>query len=98
MTRNEPPETDPRRIRLWALARALNAHGYAVEMAETEPLLVVPSAAGAMVRIACHPRAACAGELWFACADGAPFAPADSAHLQDALVAVKGQLASHANG
>ncbi|GAA2135351.1 hypothetical protein GCM10009727_29660 [Actinomadura napierensis] len=35
--------TEARRLRVWALAQALKAHGYAVEMAESEPLLAVPA-------------------------------------------------------
>ena len=38
--------TEARRLRVWALAQALKAHGYAVEIAESLPLLAVPAACG----------------------------------------------------
>ncbi|MDL4820918.1 hypothetical protein F8568_045690 [Actinomadura sp. LD22] len=90
--------TEARRLRVWALAQALKSHGYAVEVAESEPLLAVPAASGPPVVLRCDRRSVCGGELWFAFAGGAPVAPADDAHLQDVVVAVKGKLAAQADG
>jgi hypothetical protein len=90
--------TEARRLRVWALAQALKSHGYAVEMAESEPLLAVPAACGSPVLLRCDRRAVCGGELWFSFPGGAAVAPADDAHLHDVVVAVKGKLAAQADG
>lgn len=87
-------DTDARRVRVWALTQALRAHGYDVEVAESEPLLVVPVPAGSPVQVRCEYRAECGGEPWFRFADGAAIAPAGGHHLQDAVVAIKGEVAS----
>lgn len=90
--------TEARRLRVWALAQALKSHGYAVEVAESDPLLAVPAAGGSPVLVRCDQRAVCDGELWFAFAGGGAIAPADDGHLPDAVVAVKGKLAAQADG
>ncbi|GGU00893.1 hypothetical protein [Actinomadura citrea] len=90
--------TEARRLRVWALAKALRSHGYAVEIAESLPLLAVPAACGPPVGVRCDLRAICGGELWFVFAGGGAIAPADDAHIPDAVVAVKGQLAAQADG
>ncbi|WP_243726032.1 hypothetical protein [Actinomadura rubrisoli] len=95
----EPSEvTEASRLRVWALAQALKSHGYAAQMAESEPLLAVPAASGSPLLLRCDRRTVCGGQLWFTFAGGAPIAPADDAHLQDAVVAVKGKLAAQADG
>ncbi|WP_433228702.1 hypothetical protein [Actinomadura formosensis] len=95
----EPTEVaEARRLRVWALAQALKSHGYAVEVAESDPLLAVPAAFGSPVLVRCDPRAICGGELWFAFPGGGAIAPADDAHLHDVVVAVKGKLAAQADG
>jgi hypothetical protein len=91
-----PLETDPRRVRVWALTQVLKAHGYAVEVAESEPLLVVPAAFGPPVQVHCHPRWDCDGELWFSFVGGEAIVQADDEHLPDAVVVVKGKLAAQA--
>lgn len=90
--------TEVRRLRVWALAQALKSHGYAVEVAESDPLLAVPVAFGSPVVVRCDRRAVCGGELCFAFSGGGAIAPADDAHLYDVVVAVKGKLAAQADG
>lgn len=90
--------TEARRVRIWALAQTLNSHGYAVEMAESDPLLSVPAAFGSPVVVRCDQRAVCGGELWFAFPGGGAIAPADDAHMADVVVAVKGRLATQTGG
>ncbi|WP_141582407.1 hypothetical protein [Actinomadura sp. WMMA1423] len=90
--------TEARRLRVWALAQALKSHGYAVEVAESLPLLAVPAAFGEPVAVRCDQRAVCGGELWFVFGGGGAIAPADDAHLADVVVAVKGKLAAQADG
>lgn len=90
--------TEARRLWIWALAQALRSHGYAVEVAESGPLLAVPAAFGSPVVVRCDQRAVCGGELWFAFSGGGAIAPADDAHLPDVVVAVKGKLAAQADG
>lgn len=90
--------TEARRLRVWALAQALRSHGYAVEVAESDPLLSVPSAFGPPVVVRCDQRAICGGELWFAFSGGGAIAAADDAHIPDVVVAVKGRLAAQADG
>jgi hypothetical protein len=87
-----PGETDERRARIWALAMKLKGHGYDPEMDESEPLLTVPSNFDPPVTLRCDARAADSGTLWFYFAPGEPIAPADDAHLVDAIVAVKGRV------
>ncbi|SEG92201.1 hypothetical protein SAMN04489712_13255 [Thermomonospora echinospora] len=88
-----PRETDTRRAQVWALAQVLKAHGYGVEVAESEPLLVVAVSSGSPVQVRCDYRQDCGGEPWFFLTGGGPLAAADGDHLQDAVVAVKGALA-----
>ena len=85
-----PRERDLQRVRLWALAQALRAHGFAAELAESDPLLVVSGGPGVLVQVRCQVRDDCGGELWFRSANGVMIAPADDAHLHEAVVAVKG--------
>lgn len=63
--------TEARRLRIWALAQALKSHGYAVEVAESGPLLAVPAAFGSPVVVRCdhrpmgsHPRPAWSPGCW----------------------------------
>jgi hypothetical protein len=49
---------EARRLHVWALAQALKSHGYAVTMAESEPLVMVLAAFGPLVRVRCDHRAA----------------------------------------
>jgi hypothetical protein len=88
-----PRETDPRRAQIWALAQTLKAHGYQAEVAESEPLMVIPAASGSPVQVRCEYRDDCGGEPWFRFVGGAAIAPAGGHHLQDAVVAIKGALA-----
>ncbi|TYB49188.1 hypothetical protein [Actinomadura chibensis] len=90
--------TEARRLRVWALAQALKSHGYAVEVAESDPLLAVPASSGSPVMVRCDQRMACGGELWFAFPGGGAIAPAADEHLPDVVVAVKGKLAAQADG
>ena len=83
-------EVESSRIRVWALAQALRAHGFVVEVAESEPLLVLVGESGALARVRCEVRDDCGGELWFRSANGVMLAPADDAHLHEAVVVVKG--------
>lgn len=48
--------TEARRLWIWALAQALRSHGYAVEVAESGPLLAVPAAFGSPVVVRCDHR------------------------------------------
>ncbi|MGI5206436.1 hypothetical protein ACQEU6_33295 [Spirillospora sp. CA-108201] len=98
MTTEASEVTEARRLRVWALAQALKAHGYAVEIADSLPLLTVPAACGPPVGVRCERRAICGGELWFLFTGGGAIAPAGDAHIPDAVVAVKGQLAAQADG
>lgn len=90
--------TEARRLRVWALAQALRSHGYAVEVAESDPLLAVPAAFGSPVVVRCDQRAICGGELWFVFSGGGAIAAADDAHIADVVVAVKGRLAAQTDG
>ncbi|MFB4306748.1 hypothetical protein [Actinomadura sp. GTD37] len=98
MTTETSEITEARRLRVWALAQALKSHGYAVEVAESDPLLSVPAAFGSPVVVRCDQRAVCGGELWFAFPGGGAIAAADDAHMADVVVAVKGKLAAQADG
>ncbi|ACZ00424.1 hypothetical protein [Thermomonospora curvata] len=91
---DDPRDTDARRVRVWALTQALKAHGYEVEVAESEPLLVIPVPSGSPVQVRCDYREDCGGEPWFRFAGGAAIAPAGGEHLQDAVVAIKGAVAA----
>ncbi|TDD73888.1 hypothetical protein E1293_30370 [Actinomadura darangshiensis] len=90
--------TEARRLRIWALAQSLKSHGYAVEVAESDPLLAVPVAFGSPVVVRCDRRVICGGELWFTFSGGGAVAPADDAHLADVVVAVKGKISSQSDG
>ncbi|MEU8796158.1 hypothetical protein [Spirillospora sp. NPDC048819] len=90
--------TEACRLRVWALAQALKSYGYAVEVAESDPLLAVPAASGSPVLVRCDRRAVCGGELWFAFPGGGAIAPAADAHIPDVVVAVKGKLVAQADG
>ncbi|MEV0667146.1 hypothetical protein ACIBI3_38620 [Actinomadura luteofluorescens] len=59
---------EERRLRVWALAQALKAHGYAVEIAESLPLLTVP--AGSPRKPMGRHASACA-VTWYGRATGA---------------------------
>jgi len=93
MAVSEPFDTDPQRVRVWALAQVLKAHGFVVQVSESEPLLEVTAASETPIVIRCAPRQACGSEMWFSFADGEAFAPADDEHIHDAVVAVKGRYA-----
>lgn len=93
MAFDAPHETEPRRVRIWALTQGLTSHGYVVVVAESEPLLVVSAPGGPTVQVRCDHRAVCGGELWFYLSGGAPIAPADDAHMNDSVVAINGKLA-----
>jgi hypothetical protein len=91
VTMDAPREPDARRMRVWALAQALKAHGYHAEVAESEPVVVVMASSGSPVVIRCQSRDGCGDELWFRVAGrGAWLAVADDMHLQNAVVAIKG--------
>ncbi|MGW5410835.1 hypothetical protein [Actinomadura geliboluensis] len=98
MTTETSEITEARRLRVWALAQALKSHGYAAEVAESDPVLSVPAAFGSPVVVRCDQRAVCGGELWFAFPGGAAIAAADDAHMADVVVAIKGKLAAQADG
>jgi hypothetical protein len=89
---------ETRRLRVWTLAQTLKSHGYAVEVAESEPLLAIPAAFSSPVLVRCDLRAICGGEPWFWFSDGGAIAPADDAHLHEVVVAVKGKLVGRAGG
>ncbi|GAA4223793.1 hypothetical protein GCM10022254_01790 [Actinomadura meridiana] len=98
MAANISQTAEAQRLRLWALTQALKSHGYAVEVAESDPLLAVPDALGSPVLVRCDSRPDCDGELWFTFPGGTAIAPADDDHIPDVVVAIKGQLAAQADG
>lgn len=53
---------ETRRLLVWALAQTLKSHGYAVEVADSEPLLAIPAAFSSPVLVRCDLRAICGGE------------------------------------
>jgi hypothetical protein len=81
-------DTDPRRARIWTLAQSLKAHGYAVELAESEPVLAVVGSRPVLIR--CDRRASDDAELWlFNGTTLDPITQADATHLQEAITWVK---------
>jgi hypothetical protein len=92
-----PRQTDARRARVWALAAALTSRGCRVQVAESEPVVVVMASSGSPVVIRCRSRDDGDGESWFCVAGGGPaLARADDEHLQEAVRAVKRYLSDRA--
>ncbi|MFC9971843.1 hypothetical protein ACFVH6_13215 [Spirillospora sp. NPDC127200] len=81
--------------RIQALKRVVNSHGYVANVADSGPLLIVPSAFGPPVEVWCDIRPSRDGQLWFFYHPiGRPMAPADDDHLSQAVKAVKEKLAA----
>jgi hypothetical protein len=84
---------DDRPARLRALAAALHAHGFKVELSgdDTRLDVIAPDPPHLGTVVLCQPRAKDGGALWFT-TDGQALAPADD--IIGATVAIKGLLAS----
>jgi hypothetical protein len=84
--------SDPRRARIWALTQTLRGDGFAPEVAETDPTALTVPANRAPVTVRCDHRASDGGTLWWYFPGGHAIAPADDAHIADAVAAIKNKV------
>jgi hypothetical protein len=72
----------------------LHGHGFAAEVAETDPTALTIPTDTAPVTVRCDHRARDGGELWFFFPGGYPIAPAGEEHMADVVVAIKSKVAA----